>query len=341
MKQVTLAIDAMGGDRGPSSTVPATLSALRRHPHLHVVLVGDEAQIRQKLGRKAKLYESRLRIEHTDQEVFMSDSVAVALRQKRRSSMRVALSLLKKGEVQACVSAGNTGALMAVARAVLKMLPGVSRPAIVAAFPTMNKQLCYMLDLGANVDCDPEYLCQFAVMGSILAESVHGVPSPRVALLNIGQESTKGNESVKLAAQELTSSGINYVGYVEGDSIFRGDADVVVCDGFVGNVSLKTTEGVGKLVRQLLKDAFRRTWFTRILSVLALPVLKGLAKDLDPRRYNGASLLGLNGIVVKSHGGADRFAFYHAICEALNEVEQDVPARIQRQVTQYFGGVPS
>jgi len=326
---VTIALDAMGGDHGLDSVVPAALEYLRRDPDVILVLVGREEKIRSHLGGSD--LGARLRIHHASQEVGMDELPSKALRGKKDSSMRVAIDLVKQGEADACVSAGNTGALMATARFVLKTLPYVSRPAITTTIPSLNGQT-YMLDLGANVDCNAEHLFQFAVMGSELVSSVEGVPSPKVGLLNIGQEEIKGNEQVKQAHELLAASSLNFIGYVEGDDIYLGDVDLVVCDGFVGNISLKTSEGVAKMVSQRLKEGFSANLLTRLAGLVALPVLRRFKRTFDPRRYNGASLLGLRGIVIKSHGGADALAFRNAISIAKKEVFADVPQRIAEQV---------
>lgn len=328
----TIAVDAMGGDHGPVVTVPAALRSLARHPSLSLVLVGDETAIRAELVRCGGAAEPRLRVQHASQVVTMDDPVAVALRNKRDSSMRIAINLVHEKQADACISAGNTGALMAISRFVLKTLPGIDRPAICTALPTITGQV-HMLDLGANVDSTAEHLRQFAIMGSILASVVDGIERPRVGLLNIGQEDIKGNEQIKAAAQLLQADpAINYTGFVEGDGIFKGHADVVVCDGFVGNVALKTTEGVAKMIGEMLKRQIKRNPFTLLLGLLALPVLNGLKREMDPGRYNGASLVGLNGIVVKSHGSADVNSFANALGVAIHEVDKNVPALIARQL---------
>lgn len=329
---MTIALDAMGGDHGVEVVVPAAIEALGRHPRLHLVLVGDQDAIAGQLPATAG---ERLRVHHTSQTISMDESPAVALRTKKDSSMRVAIDMVKSGEARACVSAGNTGALMATARFVLRTLPGIDRPAISTALPTMAGHV-YMLDLGANVDVTPQHLVEFAIMGSVLVSAVDENPSPRVALLNIGEEAIKGNERVKQAARLLEASNLNYAGYVEGDDIYQGRVDVVVCDGFVGNVALKSSEGVAHMLTHFLKVEFGRNPLTRLSGLIALPVLRALRQRLDPRRYNGASLLGLRGIVVKSHGGADAYAFGHAIDEAVKEVAKDVPTRIESRLEHYL-----
>jgi glycerol-3-phosphate acyltransferase PlsX len=261
----------------------------------------------------------------------MDELPSQALRGKKDSSMRVAINLVKEGSAHACVSAGNTGALMATARFVLKTLPGIDRPAIIAALPTI-KGHTHVLDLGANVDSTADHLLEFAVMGSVLTSAVDNVERPTVGLLNIGEEEIKGNERVKEAARLLGASELNYVGFVEGDDVWKGVVDVVVCDGFSGNVALKSSEGVAHMISHYLKQEFRRNVFTKLAGLIALPVLNGLRRKIDPRRYNGASLVGLQGIVIKSHGNADTFAFTNAISEALLEVEKQVPQRISSKL---------
>ena len=329
----TIALDAMGGDHGPSVVVPAALNVLEEKADLKLILVGDRDELIRCLQEQGADVGARLQIHHASQRVEMDDLPSYALRSKKDSSMRVAINLVKDGTAQACVSAGNTGALMATARFVLKTLPGIDRPAIISTLPTMHGHT-HMLDLGANVDSSAHVLFQFAVMGSILTESVDGKPNPTVGLLNIGEEEMKGNEQVKEAAQLLANSSLNYVGFVEGDDIYKGTVDVVVCDGFIGNVSLKTSEGVAKMISHFMREGFKKNLFTRIAALVAAPVLKGLKDKIDPRRYNGASFVGLRGIVIKSHGGADVFAFSNAIKEAIAEVDQAVPERIKLQLEQ-------
>lgn len=327
----------MGGDHGPSITVPAALEVLARYPNLHLILVGDTAVLQQLLlGSRAKYDSNRLTIHHASQRVEMDELPSQALRTKKDSSMRIAINLVKESKAQACVSAGNTGALMATARFVLKTLPGIDRPAIVSTFPTITgKKNMRMLDLGANVDSRAENLFQFAVMGSVLASAIDNTETPKICLLNIGEEEIKGNEQVKQTAQLLIQSKlVNYTGYIEGDAIYDGDADVVVCDGFVGNVALKTSEGVARLINKSIKEAFLSNVFTRLAGLIAMPVLKSLIKRLDPARYNGATFVGLQGTVIKSHGSANIPAFAHAIEEAIVEVEKNIPQRIRHEVEQ-------
>lgn len=326
----------MGGDHGPSVVVPACLQALRAYPQLHLILVGDATILNKELQALSHAYANRLTIQHASERVEMDESPAHALRTKKDSSMRVTLNLVKQNNAQACVSAGNTGALMATARFVLKTLPGIDRPAIISTFPTYyNKKNVRILDLGANVDSTAEHLFQFAVMGSVLVSALDNIPHPKVCLLNIGQEDIKGNELVKKAAELLTQSSIiHYAGYIEGDHLYRGEADVIVCDGFVGNVALKTTEGVAIFIRRLLKDAFNYNWLTRLAALISLPILKSLAKRIDPDRYNGASFIGLPGTVIKSHGSAKVPAFLCAIEEAMRQVEKNIPQQISVQIEQ-------
>lgn len=316
----------MSGDQGPRAVVPAALRMLRQYPLLHLVLVGDESRLRALLPPGAD--ESRIRIQHTTEVVAMDEAPSGALRNKKDSSMRVACDMVKAGDVDACVSAGNTGALMATARFVLKMLPGIDRPAILAELPAPGGHTL-MLDLGANADCSAEHLFQFAVMGAVVAAAVHNTPNPRVGLLNIGSEEIKGNEVVREAARKLNASGLNYIGFVEGNDIFSDRVDIVVSDGFSGNVALKTAEGLGRMTAQLLREEFYRTTWTKLTGWLARPALERFRDRMDPRQHNGASLVGLRGIVIKSHGGADEVAFANAIEIALLEVEKAVPGRIR------------
>jgi len=328
-RKVTIALDAMGGDIGPSVVVPAALDFLKRDKDVALILVGSEDKLRPWLAG-AELGD-RLRLHPASQEVAMDELPSKALRGKKDSSMRVAIDLVKAEQADACVSAGNTGALMAIARFVLKTLPKIDRPAIITAIPSIDGHT-YMLDLGANVDCSAEHLFQFAVMGGELVSAVDGTISPRIGLLNIGQEEIKGNEQVKEAHELLASSPLNYIGYVEGDDIYKGRVDLVVTDGFVGNVALKSSEGVAKMVSHYMKKEFQRNWLTKLAGLLALPVIGRFRRTIDPRRYNGASLVGLRGIVIKSHGGADVLAFENAIGIAKKEIHADVQTRIARRV---------
>lgn len=334
MREVTIAIDAMGGDHGPHVTVKAALNALRRLEGVNIVLVGLEDAIAAELRAHHAATGPRLRIHAAAEVVTMDDPPAHALRAKKDSSMRVAAELVKRGEADAGVSAGNTGALMAISRFVLKTLPGIDRPAIATALPNA-RGWTYVLDLGANVDCSPEHLLQFAIMGSALASVAERKQRPSVGLLNIGEEAIKGNDIVKQAGELLKASALNFHGNVEADDIFKGTVDVVVCDGFVGNVALKSAEGVARLIAAELRQGFSRNPFTRLAGVAALPVLRAFKRRMDPSRYNGASLLGLNGIIIKSHGSADIEGFEHALLRAVEEVRGGLLRRIAEQVEEY------
>ena len=326
---VTIAIDVHGGDIGPSATIPASLSVLKDKPDLKLILVGQQEAIEQELSSQGASLSDRLSIQHASQVVGMDESPASAMRSKKDSSMRVAINLVKEGKAKACISAGNTGALMATARFVLKMLPGIKRPAIVTAIPTMHGHV-HFLDLGANVDSTADVLQQFGIMGSILVQSIEDTPEPKVGLLNIGHEDIKGNETVKEASELLKNSPVNYVGFVEGDDIFTADLDVVACDGFVGNVALKTIEGLAQMISSIMREEFERNVLTKLSGLVSMPVIKALRSRLDNRRYNGATLLGLRGTVIKSHGSADAYSYSQAILEGYKEAVNDVPAKIQK-----------
>ncbi len=330
-RKVTIALDAMGGDHGPAAVVPAALATLERDDSVNLTLVGLPDVLEQSKREAGDRYGSRLGFKAATEVVTMDEAPADALRRKKDSSLRVAIELVKGGEADACVSSGNTGALMATARYVLKTLPGIDRPAIISAVPGA-KGPTYMLDLGANVGCTPEHLLQFGLMGSVVAGDMLEVARPRVGLLNIGLEDMKGNETVREAGELLAGSGLNYVGFVEGDGIFHADVDVVVSDGFVGNVALKTMEGVARLISSFLKEEFRRSVLRGIQGLIAQSALDALRSRLDPRRYNGASLVGLNGVVLKSHGSADQFAFENAVKAAIVEARKGVPLQIGKLV---------
>ena len=340
MQPVTLAVDAMSGDHGHAVAVKAARLALAEHPELRLILVGDEPALKASLAANKLAADGRLTLQHASEVVEMHELPSKALRGKKDSSMRVAVNLVKEGRAAACVSAGNTGALMATAKFVLKTLPGIDRPAIITAIPSVNGHT-YMLDLGANAECSAEQLFQFAVMGSALVTAVNGIDQPRVGLLNIGEEEFKGNEVIRQAAAMIAGAGLNYVGYIEGDDIFLDPVDVVVCDGFAGNVALKTGEGVAKLVFKFLKQEFTANWLHRLAAIAAYPALRNLGKRIDPRRYNGATFLGLNGTVIKSHGGTDAVGFAHAIRVGLEEVEKNVPARISALMATTFAAQPA
>lgn len=334
---IRIAVDAMSGDHGASVAVQAALVAVSRHDDMEIILVGDQPSLEKALATASpRAAADRISIRHASEVVGMCESPAKSLRKKKDSSMRVAINLVHDGEANACVSAGNTGALMATARFVLKTLTGIDRPAIISPIPSRQGHTL-MLDLGANAESTSEQLFQFAVMGAVLASAVHGIEQPRVGLLNIGSEEIKGNQQIQDAGKLLSASQLNYIGFVEGDDIYIGDVDVVVCDGFVGNVALKTSEGLGKLVAQYLREEFARNLLTKSAAMLAMPVLNAFRKRVDPRQYNGATFVGLQKTVVKSHGDADAVAFASAINVARLEVVQDVPARIRRQLALNLG----
>jgi phosphate acyltransferase len=321
----------MGGDHGLSVTVAAALSYLKHTLDTRVILVGDKAGIEQAMAASKNGNADRVSIQGATEIVAMDESPALALRKKKDSSMRVSVNLVKEGRADACVSAGNTGALMAISSFVLKTLPGIERPAIAATLPTYTGQTL-VLDLGANVNCSAQQLLQFGVMGAMLATAVDGKVQPTVGLLNIGEEAIKGNEVVKEAGELLRASHLNFHGNVEGDDIFKGTVDVVVCDGFTGNVLLKSTEGLARIMGTFLREEFSRNWFTKLSSLVAVPVINAFRRRVDPRRYNGATLVGLRGIVVKSHGSADVFAFETAIERAAAEVKNGVLKRIEEMM---------
>jgi glycerol-3-phosphate acyltransferase PlsX len=317
----------MSGDLGAEVVVRAAAAALQEHSGLELLLVGDNDELTGHITRIVG-NEPRLHVVHAAEVVLMSDAPADALRKKKESSMRVAINLVKSGDAHACVSAGNTGALMATAKFVLKMLPGIDRPAIIAEIPS-RRGSAHMLDLGANAICSAEHLFQFAVMGSIVAADICELDRPRIALLNIGAEDTKGHETVREAAAILQASSLNYIGFIEGNDLFADKADVIVTDGFTGNVALKTAEGTISLIKSSLKRGFTRNWLTQFQGLLARSVLQRIAADTDSRKYNGATLVGLNGIVIKSHGSADSYAFQHAINNAVIEVQNQLPEQIR------------
>jgi glycerol-3-phosphate acyltransferase PlsX len=328
----TLAIDCMGGDHGPSVTVPAALAYVRRDPSCSLLLVGLQDVLAAELKRLGAEHEPRMSIVHASEVVSMDEPPAQALRLKKDSSMRVAMDLVKDGRAQAAVSAGNTGALMAISKVVLKMLPGIDRPAIASILPTI-KGHTYVLDLGANVDCTSEHLFQFAVMGSILVSVLESIERPSIGLLNIGEEEIKGNEVVKGAAELLRASDLNFFGNIEGNDIYKGTTDVVVCDGFVGNVALKTSEGLAQMIGTFLREEFSRGPLRKLMYLVARPVIQAFRNRVDHRRYNGASLLGLRGVVVKSHGSSDAYGFEQAVARAADAVRNDLIARITHCMT--------
>src|SRR5690242_3324772 len=337
---ITVAVDAMGGDHGPLVTVPAALAFLEARPGARVVLVGQQPALDAAIAKSRGQLRERISLVAASEVVEMHEPPADALRRKKDSSMRVAINLVKEGAAHACVSAGNTGALMAIARFVLKTLPGIDRPAIASQLPTRHGDTL-VLDLGANVNCTPRQLVQFAAMGSALVSAIDGVERPTVGLLNIGEEAIKGNELVKDAAELLKASSLNFVGNVEGDDIYKGTTDVVVCDGFVGNVALRSSEGLAQMLYEFLKAEFTRNPLTRLAAGVAYPVLMRFKRRIDPRRYNGATLVGLKGVVVKSHGGADALAFANALRRAHAEVEHRVLDKIAQRIAEMPAVQPS
>ncbi|GGW76829.1 phosphate acyltransferase PlsX [Alteromonas halophila] len=333
MSTLTIALDIMGGDHGPPVILDATLKAIRTHSDCQFILCGNQDIISPAIAQLNDAERQRVSVSHCEQVVDMGEPPTSALRNKKQSSMRRILDLVDSGEASACVSAGNTGALLTLAYYQLKTLAGVDRPALVSAMPTASNHKVFLLDLGANVNCTSEILFQYGVMGSVLAQQVEGIESPRVALLNVGEEDIKGNPQVKHADQMFKNApGINYIGYVEGDQIFTDKADVVVTDGFTGNVALKSSEGLAKLVVHEVRRQSQRNIFTRILGKIALPLLKSIYNRMNPDQYNGASLIGLRGTVIKSHGNASSDAFYYAINQAIQEAQMQVPDKIRTKI---------
>ncbi len=335
MEIITLAIDAMGGDHGLSVVIPASMNALKKQSNLKLLLVGNEPLIKKALSVYSPSLTSRCEVIHAPEVVEMDELPSVALRTKKHSSMRIAINCVKDGKAQAVVSAGNTGALMATARFVLKTLPGIDRPAIIAELPKLNGRT-RVIDLGANVDSCAEHLFQFAVMGSALIQAVDHVSKPKIGVLNIGVEEIKGNDQVKRTAHMLSECKLlNYIGYVEGDGFYLGDCHLIVCDGFVGNVALKASEGLAKMILRQIKAVFMASWLSKIVGLIAKPILKRLKKRLDPARYNGATLLGLNGIVIKSHGGASILGFENAIQQAALQVKSNVVVLVRDKINDF------
>lgn len=333
---IKISIDCMGGDHGPAVTIPAAISFVESEPDAELILVGLEDQLLAELKKHKASEHPRLSVVNATEVVTMDDSLEVALRRKKDSSMRVAINLVKQGQADACVSAGNTGALMAISRYVLKTIPGVDRPAICSILPNQKDGPTYMLDLGANVDCEPQHLHQFALMGSALVSAMEGKPKPTIGLLNVGEEDIKGNDIVKQTAVLLRADHargtLNFYGNVEGNDIFKGTTDIVVCDGFVGNVTLKASEGLGRFVKSVLTTEFKRTPLTMLGALIARTALKAISQRLNPSRYNGGSLLGLRGLVFKSHGGADAYGYQWAIKRAFDAAKYDVLARISTKI---------
>ncbi len=335
---IKISVDCMGGDHGPAVTVPAAISFANREPEAELVLVGLEEDIRAQLKKHKASAHPRLSVLHAAEAVSMDDSIETALRRKKDSSMWVALRLVKDAQVQACVSAGNTGALMAVSRYLLKTIHGVDRPAICTILPNQKNGPTYMLDLGANVDCEPLHLHQFALMGSALVSVMEGNPRPTIGLLNVGEEDIKGNEMVKQTAELLRADHekgiLNFYGNVEGNDIFEGTTDIVVCDGFVGNVTLKASEGLGRFVKDVLTTEFKNGILNMLGAVIARDAIKAISRRLNPSRYNGASLLGLRGLIFKSHGGADAYGYEWAIQRAFDAAKYDVLSRLANTIAE-------
>jgi len=333
LSKLTIALDIMGGDHGPPVILSAAVKAIELHPDVHFLLCGDQAVISPAIQNLTASQRSRVTVSHCDQVVEMGEAPTSALRNKKRSSMRRVIEYVQSNEADACVSAGNTGALLTLSFYLLKTLSGIDRPALISMMPTASHHNVFLLDLGANVNCTPEILFQYGVMGSVLAQEAAGIPSPRVALLNVGEEDIKGNAYVKLADQLFKDApGINYIGYVEGDDIFTDKADVVVTDGFTGNVALKSSEGLAKLVINEVKRQSQKNFYTRLMAKIAFPLLKSIYNSVNPDQYNGASLIGLRGIVIKSHGNASKDAFYYAIVQAMKEAKMRVPDKIKTKI---------
>jgi|TARA_X000000950_G_scaffold204816_2_gene246487 glycerol-3-phosphate acyltransferase PlsX len=335
-KETIIAVDAMGGDGGPKIIMPSLREFILENKDIRIKVFGDKDILSEHSKNFEEYIASQVEIIHTKEKVLSDDSPSHALRHKKKSSMSMAIQAVKNNEASACVSAGNTGALMAISRFVLGTLDGIDRPAIESMLPSLNGHT-HVLDLGANVDCKAEHLYQFAVMGSVLSMILDDKDNPSVGLLNVGQEVIKGNIQVKEAHDLLKSSTLNYVGFVEGDDIFCGNIDVIVCDGFIGNIALKTSEGTAKFISSTLKDEFKKNVFTKIAGISSTKVLNSFKKVVDPRRYNGASLIGLKGIIIKSHGGADSFAFNNSLKIALKEVKKDVPTCINKKLKEILG----
>lgn len=328
-KKITIALDMMSGDHGISSALPAAIECIEKMDDVFLTLIGNQTEIQDNMPAKTqKLKDKRYSILHTNEYISMEDDILSAIRSKKKSSMRLCIAAVKDNNADACVSAGNTGALMALSKIILKTISGIDRPAICTALPTKKGHM-YMLDLGANIGSSSEHLYQFAIMGSALVQSLEESVSPRIGLLNIGSEEFKGNETIKNAGNMMQSSALNYGGYVEGDDIFEGNYDVIVTDGFAGNIALKSIEGVANIISHFIKDEFKKNLYNKFSALVSYPVMKGVRKKVDPRRYNGASLLGLQGVVVKSHGGADSYAFGRAIRTAYYEVKNEVLSKIE------------
>ena len=327
-ESISIALDVMSGDNGPSPALTGALKSLKKLPDLKITLVGDEKDIEPFLTKIDLSISDRIKVTHTDEYIKMDEDILTAIRNKKKSSMRIAIDKVKNKEAHACVSAGNTGALMSLSKIILKTIHGIDRPAICTSLPT-KKNFMQVLDLGANIECNAENLFQFAVMGSSVVQSLEISKNPRVGLLNIGSEDFKGKDEIKLAAEMLNDSNINYVGFVEGNGMFSGDYDVIVTDGFTGNIALKSIEGVAGMIKYFIKSEFQKNIYNKFSAILSLPVMKGVKKKMDPRVYNGASFLGLNGIVVKSHGSADGFSYSNAIQTAYYESKNNLLDKIK------------
>jgi glycerol-3-phosphate acyltransferase PlsX len=328
-QKITIALDMMSGDHGVSSSVPAAIESIEKFDDMFLILVGDQDKINPLISDKIKILENtRYKILHTKESINMDDEIISAIRGKKKSSMRLGINAVKNKDADACVSAGNTGALMALSKIILKTIPGIDRPAICGSLPTKSGQF-HMLDLGANVECSAKHLYQFSLMGSALVQSLELNNKPVIGLLNIGSEEFKGNDTIKSAGQLISKSNLNYAGFVEGDDMFSGKFDVVVADGFAGNIALKSIEGVAKVISHFIKTEFTKNMFTKLSALISLPVLKSVKQRVDPREYNGASLVGLQGVVVKSHGGADSYAFSQAINTAYYEVKNELLNKIE------------
>ena len=328
-QKITIALDMMSGDHGVSSSVPAAIESIEKFDDMFLILVGDQDKINPLISDKIKKLEGiRYKIIHTKESINMDDEIISAIRGKKKSSMRLGINAVKAKDADACVSAGNTGALMALSKIILKTIPGIDRPAICGSLPTKTGQF-HMLDLGANVECNAKHLYQFSLMGSALVQSLELNNKPVIGLLNIGSEEFKGNDTIKSAGQLISKSNLNYAGFVEGDDMFSGKFDVVVADGFAGNIALKSIEGVAKVINHFIKTEFAKNMFTKLSALISLPVLKSVKQRVDPREYNGASLVGLQGVVVKSHGGADSYAFSQAINTAYYEVKNELLNKIE------------
>ena len=328
-QKITIALDMMSGDHGVSSSVPAAIESIEKFDDMFLILVGDQDKINPLISDKIKILENtRYKILHTKESINMDDEIISAIRGKKKSSMRLGINAVKNKDADACVSAGNTGALMALSKIILKTIPGIDRPAICGSLPTKSGQF-HMLDLGANVECSAKHLYQFSLMGSALVQSLELNNKPVIGLLNIGSEEFKGNDTIKSAGQLISKSTLNYAGFVEGEDMFSGKFDVVVADGFAGNIALKSIEGVAKVISHFIKTEFTKNMFTKLSALISLPVLKSVKQRVDPREYNGASLVGLQGVVVKSHGGADSYAFSQAINTAYYEVKNELLNKIE------------